>query len=72
MSRLIPWAILAIVACVATREAFVPVPLAELLLRLLLSLGLIIPWSRSGETVGCLLLRRLMTHLPACCWDPLL
>jgi hypothetical protein len=41
------------VACVATCEAFVSVPLAELLLLLL---GLIIPWSRSRETVGCLLL----------------
>ena len=41
-------------ACVATFEAFVSVPLAELLL--LLSLGLINPWSGSGETVGCLLL----------------
>jgi hypothetical protein len=40
---LIPWAIFGIVAYVATREAFVSVPLAELLLLLLLSLGLIIP-----------------------------
>jgi hypothetical protein len=43
------------VARVATREAFGSVPLVELLL-LRLSLGLIIPWSGSGETVGCLLL----------------
>jgi hypothetical protein len=53
---LIPWAILGIVACVATRKAFVPVPLSKLLL--LLSLGLIIFWSEGGETVGCLLLLR--------------
>jgi hypothetical protein len=53
---LIPWVVLGIVACVATREAFVSIPLAELLL--LLSMGLIIPWSGSGETVGCLLLLR--------------
>jgi hypothetical protein len=50
---MISWAILGIVACVATREAFVSLPLVELLL---LSLGLIIPWSRSREIVGCLLL----------------
>jgi hypothetical protein len=43
------------VACVATREASVSISLAELLL-LRLSLGLIIPLSGSGETVGCLLL----------------
>jgi hypothetical protein len=55
LSWLILWAVLGIVTYVATREAFVPVPLAKLLL-LLLSLGLIIPWSGSGETVGCLLL----------------
>jgi hypothetical protein len=46
------------VAYVATREAFVHVSLSELLL-LLLSRGLIIPWSGNGETVGCLMqLRR--------------
>jgi hypothetical protein len=53
---LFSWAILGIVACVATHEAFVSVPLAELLL-LLLSLGLIIPGRGSGETVVCLLLQ---------------
>jgi hypothetical protein len=35
---LIPRAILGIVACIATREAFVSIPLAELLLLLLLRL----------------------------------
>jgi hypothetical protein len=40
------------VACIATREAFVSVPLAELLLLL----RLIVPWSGNRETVGCLLL----------------
>jgi hypothetical protein len=39
-------------ACVATREAFVFVPLVGLLL----SLRLIVPWSGSGEMVGYLLL----------------
>jgi hypothetical protein len=39
------------VTCVATREAFVSIPLVELLL-----LGLIIPWSGSGEMVRYLLL----------------
>jgi hypothetical protein len=42
------------VACIATREAFVSIPLVELLLLL----RLIIPWSGNGETVGCLLLLR--------------
>jgi hypothetical protein len=40
LSWLISWAILGIMACVATHEAFVSVPLAELLL---LSLRLIVP-----------------------------
>jgi hypothetical protein len=40
------------VACITTREAFVSIPLVELLLLL----RLIVPWSGSGETVGCLLL----------------
>jgi hypothetical protein len=57
LSRLIPWAILGIVASVTTCEASVPVSLSELLLLLLLR-GLIIPWSGGGETVGCLLLLR--------------
>jgi hypothetical protein len=52
---LIPQAILGIVAHIATREALVSIPLAELLLLLL---RLIIPWSGSGKTVGCLLLLR--------------
>jgi hypothetical protein len=50
---LIPWAILGIMAYIATREALVSIPLAELLLLLL---RLTVPWSESGETVGCLLL----------------
>jgi hypothetical protein len=49
---LIPWAILGIMACTTTREAFVSIPLAELLLLL----RFIIPCSGSEETVGCLLL----------------
>jgi hypothetical protein len=40
--------------CITTREAFVSIPLAELLMLL----WLIVPWSGSGETVGCLLLLR--------------
>jgi hypothetical protein len=57
LSWLIPWAILGIVDCVATCEAFVPVSLSELLL-LLLSQGLIIPGSGNRETTRCLLLLR--------------
>jgi hypothetical protein len=38
--------------CITTCEAFVSTPLVELLLLL----KLIVPWSGSGETVGCLLL----------------
>jgi hypothetical protein len=49
---LIPWVILGIVACIATHEAFVSVPLAELLLLL----GLIVHWSGSRKMVGYLLL----------------
>jgi hypothetical protein len=41
-------------AYIATREALVSIPLAELLLLLRLT----VPWSGSGETVGCLLLLR--------------
>jgi hypothetical protein len=60
------------VASATTRETFVPVSLSGLLL-LLLSLGLIIPWSEGGKTVGgLLLLTGLITNLPACCWDLLL
>jgi hypothetical protein len=44
------------VACVATGEAFVSVPLVELLLVLLLSLRLIVPWNGSDETIRYLLL----------------
>jgi hypothetical protein len=49
---LILWAILGIMAYIATREALVSIPLAELLLLLRLT----VPWCESGETVGCLLL----------------
>jgi hypothetical protein len=61
---LIPWAIIGIMACITTREAFVPIPLAKLLLLLLLRL--IIPWSGSRETVGCLLLLRLPDDPSSC------
>jgi hypothetical protein len=40
------------VACITTHEAFVSISLAELLLLL----RLVVPWSESEETVGCLLL----------------
>jgi hypothetical protein len=60
---LISWAILGIVAHVATSEALVPIALAELLLLR----RLIVPWSRSWETSGCrLLLLRWPDHLSAC------
>jgi hypothetical protein len=48
-------------ACITTREAFVPISLAELLL-----LRLIVPWSGSGETVGCLLLLRRPNDPSSC------
>jgi hypothetical protein len=60
---LVPWAILGIVAHIATSEALVLIALAELLLLL----RLIVPWSRSWEAVGCrLLLRRWPDHPSAC------
>jgi hypothetical protein len=62
---LIPWAIIGIMACITTREAFVPIPLAKLLLLLLLRL--IIPWSGSRETVGCLLLLLRWPDDPSSC-----
>jgi hypothetical protein len=43
------------VACIATREAFVSIPLVEMMMLLLRP---IVPWSRNEETVGCLLLLR--------------
>jgi hypothetical protein len=59
---LISWAILGIVAHIATSEALVPISLVELLLR-----RLIVPWSRSWKTVGCwLLLLRWPDHPSAC------
>jgi hypothetical protein len=56
---LIPWAILGIMAHIATSEALVPISLAELLLLR----RLIVPWSGSWKTVGCwLLLLRWPDH----------
>jgi hypothetical protein len=49
-------------AHIATSEALVPISLAELLLLL----RLIVPWSRSWKTVGCLLLLRWPYHPSAC------
>jgi hypothetical protein len=64
----LPWlilrAILGIMAHIATREALVSIPLAELLLLLLLRL--IVPWGWSGETVGCLLLLRWPDNPSSC------
>jgi hypothetical protein len=62
---LIPWAILGIVAHIATSEALVPIALAKLLLLR----RLIVPGSGSWITSGCrlLLLRWPDHHLPACC-----
>jgi hypothetical protein len=59
---LIPWAILGIMAHIATTKALVPISLAELLLLL----RLIVPWSGSWKTVGCLLLLRWPDHPSAC------
>jgi hypothetical protein len=59
MPLLIPWAILGIMAHIATSEALVPISLAELLLLR----RLIVPWSGSWKTVGCwLLLLRWPDH----------
>jgi hypothetical protein len=58
---LVPWAILGIMAHIATSEALVPISLAELRL-----LGLIVPWSGSWKAVGCLLLLRCPDHPSAC------
>jgi hypothetical protein len=46
---------------IATREAFVSIPLAELLLR-----RLIVLWSEGGEMVGCLLLLWRPDDLSSC------
>jgi hypothetical protein len=60
---LISWAILGIVARIATSEALVPIALVELLLLR----RLIVPWSRSWKTSGCrLLLLRWPDHPSAC------
>jgi hypothetical protein len=60
---LISWAILGIVAHIATSEALVPIALAELLLLR----RLIVPWSGSWKTSGCrLLLLRWSDHPSAC------
>jgi hypothetical protein len=60
---LISWAILGIVAHIATSEALVPIALAELLLLW----RLIVPWSGSWKAVGCwLLLLRWPDHPSAC------
>jgi hypothetical protein len=53
-------------ACITIREAFVSIPLAELLMMLLL-LRLIVPWSGSGETIGCLLLLLRRPDNPSSC-----
>jgi hypothetical protein len=45
---LIPWAILGIMAHIATSEALVPIFLAELMLLQ----RLIVPWSGSWKTIG--------------------
>jgi hypothetical protein len=58
---LISWAILGIVAQIATSEALVPISLAELLLR-----RLIVPWSGSWKMSGCWLLLRWPDHPSAC------
>jgi hypothetical protein len=61
---LISWAILGIVAHIATSEAHVPIALAELLLLR----RLIVPWSGSWKTSGCrlVLLLRWPDHPSAC------
>jgi hypothetical protein len=60
---LISWAILGIVAHIATSEALVPIALAELLLLR----RLIVSWSGSWKTSGCgLLLLRWPDHPSAC------
>jgi hypothetical protein len=60
---LISWAILGIVAHIATSEALVPISWAELLLLR----TLIVSWSRSWKTSGCwLLLLRWPDHSSAC------
>jgi hypothetical protein len=60
---MISWAILGIVAHIATSEALVPIALAELLLLR----RLIVPCSESWKTSGCrLLLLRWPDHPSAC------
>jgi hypothetical protein len=60
---LISWAILGIVAHIATSEALVPIALAELLLLR----RIIVPWSGSWKTSGCwLLLLRWPDHPSVC------
>jgi hypothetical protein len=57
------WAILGIVAHIATSEALVPIALAELLLLR----RLVVPWSGSWKTSGCrLLLLRWPDHPSTC------
>jgi hypothetical protein len=51
-------------AHIATREAFVSIPLAELLLLLLQRL--IVPWGGSWKTVGCLRLLRWPDNPSSC------
>jgi hypothetical protein len=50
-------------AHIATREAFVSIPMAELLLFLM---RLIVPWGGSWKTVGCLLLLRRHDNPSSC------
>jgi hypothetical protein len=59
---LISWAIIGIVAHIATSEALVPIFLAELLLLR----RLIVSWSGSWKTSGCWLLLRWPDHPSAC------
>jgi hypothetical protein len=62
LALLFSWAILGIVAHIATSEALVPIALAELLLW-----RLVVPWSESWKTSGCqLLLLRWPDHPSAC------
>jgi hypothetical protein len=59
---LVSWAILGIVAHIATSGALVPIALAELLLLLL-----IVPWSGSWKAVGCRLLPLRWPDHPSAC-----
>jgi hypothetical protein len=60
---LVPWAILGIVAHIATSKALVPIALAQLLLLR----RLIVPWSGSWKTSGCQLLLLRWHDYPSAC-----